>query len=88
MKVFENEREALRQTHGEVLNDMSLCKAKEAELLAYTQQVTENSVALQANLSSLEAKVSNECDQVIFRSIVFLNLAFFYFAELCDEERM
>ncbi|XP_035713324.1 coiled-coil domain-containing protein 186 isoform X1 [Folsomia candida] len=56
VKVLENECEGLRQAHVDVLNDMSVCRSKEAELLAYTQQVTEKNVALQSKLSSIEAK--------------------------------
>lgn len=55
--MLENECEGLRQAHVDVLNDMSVCRSKEAELLAYTQQVTEKNVALQSKLSSIEAKV-------------------------------
>jgi hypothetical protein len=41
----------------DALADMAVCRSKEAELLAYTQQVTEKNVTLQSEFSSVEAKV-------------------------------
>ncbi|CAG7836838.1 unnamed protein product [Allacma fusca] len=56
--ALECECEQVRHHNVELLNDMSTCRSKEIELLAYTQQVTEKNVSLQSKLSSLEAKVS------------------------------
>jgi Cys-tRNA synthase (O-phospho-L-seryl-tRNA:Cys-tRNA synthase) len=41
----------------DALADMAVCRSKEAELLGYTQQVTEKNVTLQSEFSSVEAKV-------------------------------
>jgi len=54
---LQSECEQLRQCNTDLLADMTLCRGKEAELLAYTQQVTEKNVLLQSEFSSVEAKV-------------------------------
>jgi Tfp pilus assembly protein PilN len=46
----------LRQINAELISDMSQCRAKESELLAYTQKVTEKNVFLQSEFSATEGK--------------------------------
>ena len=58
--ALECECEQIRHNNAEVLNDMSVSRSKEIELLAYTQQVTEKNVSLQSKITSFEAKVSSE----------------------------
>lgn len=77
---MEQQCEGLRQAHSDVLHDMSLSRTKEAELLAYTQQVTEKNVALQATLSSIEAKVTLTKRPNIFECPVFPDFSYHYFA--------
>jgi len=54
---LQNECQSLGKAHADSLSDMAICRAKEAELLGYTQQVTEKNVALQSEFSSVQAKV-------------------------------
>ncbi|CAL8078273.1 unnamed protein product [Orchesella dallaii] len=54
--ALQNECQQLRQAHTDSLADMAVCRSKEAELLGYTQQVTEKNVTLQSEFSSMQAK--------------------------------
>jgi hypothetical protein len=56
----QSECDQLRQCNSELLADMDICREKEAELLAYTQQVTGKNVQLQSEFSSIEAKVNSQ----------------------------
>lgn len=55
--AMQAECDQLRRCNSDLLADMGLCRKKEAELLAYTQQVTEKNVVLQSEFSSVESKV-------------------------------
>lgn len=57
MLALQNECQQLRQVHSDALADMQICRSKEAELLEYTQKVTEKNVTLQSEFSSVQAKV-------------------------------
>lgn len=50
--------ERLRQTNVELQQDAAACREREAELLDFTQKLTEKNVRLQSEFSALEAKVS------------------------------
>lgn len=52
-----NEMERLRQTNLELQQDASACREREAELLEFTQKLTEKNVRLQSEFSALEARV-------------------------------
>ncbi|KAK3921982.1 Coiled-coil domain-containing protein 186 [Frankliniella fusca] len=51
-----NEMERLRQTNVELQLDAAACREREAELLDFTQKLTEKNVRLQSEFSALEAK--------------------------------
>lgn len=55
--ALQNDCHQLRQNHTDALADMVVCRSKEAELLEYTQKVTEKNVTLQSEFSSVQAKV-------------------------------
>lgn len=50
--------ERLRLTNVELQQDAAACREREAELLDFTQKLTEKNVRLQSEFSALEAKVS------------------------------
>jgi len=52
------EVERLRMESVEVQSDMASCRRKEAELLEFTQKLTEKNVCLQSEFSSIEARAS------------------------------
>jgi hypothetical protein len=54
---LQSECDQLRRCNSELLSDMAVCRGKEAELLEYTQQVTEKNVLLQSGYSAVESKV-------------------------------
>lgn len=49
--------ERLRQTNLELQQDAAACREREAELLDFTQKLTEKNVRLQSEFSALEARV-------------------------------
>ena len=52
------ESERLKEEAKELNEDMSACRKKEAELLEFTQKLTDKNVTLQSDLAALEAKFS------------------------------
>jgi hypothetical protein len=50
--------ERLRLSNAELQQDMAACREREAELLDYTQKLTEKNVRLQLEFSATEAKVA------------------------------
>lgn len=50
------EVERLRESNEELLKEMALCREREAELLDFTQKLTEKNVRLQSEFSAIEAK--------------------------------
>ena len=50
------EVERLRQEAAEIGEDMAACRRKEAEMLDFTQKLTDKNVSLQSNLTALEAR--------------------------------
>ena len=50
------EIERLKQEAAEIGEDMAACRRKEAELLEFTQKLTDKNVSLQSNLTGLEAR--------------------------------
>ncbi|PNF15355.1 hypothetical protein B7P43_G00995 [Cryptotermes secundus] len=58
------EVERLRLSNAELQQDMAACREREAELLDYTQKLTEKNVRLQLEFSATEAKAQLlECEQ-------------------------
>jgi len=55
----QGEVEHLRLSNTELQQDMSACREREAELLDFTQKLTEKNVRLQSEFSAVEAKVMN-----------------------------
>ncbi|XP_034245355.1 coiled-coil domain-containing protein 186 isoform X2 [Thrips palmi] len=56
LSTCRNEMERLRQTNVELQQDAAACREREAELLDFTQKLTEKNVRLQSEFSALEAK--------------------------------
>ncbi len=52
------EAEGLREEAAELRGDMASCRRKEAELLEFTQKLTDKNVTLQSDLASAEARSS------------------------------
>ncbi|KAG8231829.1 hypothetical protein J437_LFUL008600 [Ladona fulva] len=52
----QGEVERLRQNNAELQQEMSACREREAELLAFTQRLTDKNVWLQSEFSATEAK--------------------------------
>lgn len=52
--------ERLRQSNLEVQQEMGKCREREAELLSFTQMLTEKNVAIQSELTGLEARVQQQ----------------------------
>jgi chromosome segregation ATPase len=60
----QGEVEHLRLSNTELQQDMSACREREAELLDFTQKLTEKNVRLQSEFSAIEAKAQQlECEQ-------------------------
>ena len=57
-KAKAKEIERLRTENQEVNEDMAACRQKEAELLEFTQKLTDKNVTLQSDLATSEAKSS------------------------------
>lgn len=54
-----NERiNLLKQRNVELESDMESCRVREAELLLFTQQLTDKNVRLQSEFTTMETKVS------------------------------
>lgn len=47
----------MKQRNTELESDMDACRVREAELLLFTQQLTEKNVRLQSEFTSMETKV-------------------------------
>lgn len=47
-----------KQRNSELESDMEACRMREAELLLFTQQLTEKNVRLQSEFTSMETKVT------------------------------
>ncbi|PSN40131.1 hypothetical protein C0J52_23823 [Blattella germanica] len=60
----QGEVERLRNSNAELQLDMSSCREREAELLNFTQKLTDKNVRLQSEFSATEAKAQQlECEQ-------------------------
>ncbi|XP_021938750.1 coiled-coil domain-containing protein 186-like isoform X2 [Zootermopsis nevadensis] len=60
----QGEVEHLRLSNAELQQDMAVCREREAELLDFTQKLTEKNVRLQSEFSATEAKAQQlECEQ-------------------------
>ena len=53
----QGEVERLRLSNAELQQDMASCREREAELLNFTQKLTDKNVRLQSEFSATEAKV-------------------------------
>jgi hypothetical protein len=49
--------EHLKVSKAELQQDMAACREREAELLDFTQKLTEKNVRLQSEFSAIEARV-------------------------------
>ncbi|XP_046386886.1 coiled-coil domain-containing protein 186-like isoform X2 [Ischnura elegans] len=54
--AVQGEVERLRQSNAELQQEMAACREREAELLAFTQRLTDKNVWLQSEFSATEAK--------------------------------
>ncbi|GJQ74839.1 hypothetical protein Trydic_g21675 [Trypoxylus dichotomus] len=58
----------LKQRNVELESDMESCRIKEAELLLFTQQLTDKNVRLQSEFTSMETKVQQlSCEQSLLK---------------------
>ncbi|CAH2005346.1 unnamed protein product [Acanthoscelides obtectus] len=58
----------LKQRNSDLESDMESCRVKEAELLIFTQQLTEKNVRLQSEFTSMETKVQQlTCEQAVLK---------------------
>lgn len=56
----------LKQRNSELETDMEACRIREAEMLLFTQQLTDKNVRLQSEFSTLETKVQQlTCEQTL-----------------------
>lgn len=51
------EVEKLRKANEDLLSDMSTCRSREKEMLAFTQELTVKNVKLLSDFSAVEEKV-------------------------------
>ncbi|XP_025830455.1 coiled-coil domain-containing protein 186 [Agrilus planipennis] len=62
---------AFKQRNIDLELDMKSCKEREAEMLAFTKQLTDKNVALQSQFTSIETKVQQlVCEQTILKNSV------------------
>lgn len=59
--------ELLKQRNQEIESDMDSCRVREAELLVFTQQLTDKNVRLQSEFTAVETKV---CSKLIIVEIL------------------
>ncbi|KRT83182.1 hypothetical protein AMK59_4005, partial [Oryctes borbonicus] len=58
----------LKQRNVELESDMEACRIKEAELLLFTQQLTDKNVRLQSEFTAMETKVQQlSCEQSLLK---------------------
>ncbi|XP_018561678.1 coiled-coil domain-containing protein 186 [Anoplophora glabripennis] len=58
----------LKQRNSELESDMESCRVREAELLLFTQQLTDKNVRLQSEFTSMETKVQQlTCEQTLLK---------------------
>lgn len=58
----------LKQRNSELETDMEACRVREAEMLTFTQQLTDKNVRLQSEFSALETKVQQlTCEQTLLK---------------------
>ncbi|KAF2896326.1 hypothetical protein ILUMI_09833 [Ignelater luminosus] len=58
----------LKQRNAELESDMELCREREAELLLFTQQLTDKNVRLQSEFTAMETKVQQlTCEQTLLK---------------------
>lgn len=58
----------LKQRNSELETDMEACRIREAEMLFFTQQLTDKNVRLQSEFSALETKVQQlTCEQTLLK---------------------
>lgn len=63
LAVCQNELETLRTSNAELVQDMTSCREREADMLEFTQKVTAKNVRLQSEFSFIEAKAQQlECE--------------------------
>lgn len=61
----------LKQRNSELENDMEACRIREAEMLLFTQQLTDKNVRLQSEFSALETKVQQlTCEQTLVKRTI------------------
>lgn len=52
-----NEMDRVRHQNEELLQDMSACRARETEMLSFTEKITTKNVQLQSEFTAVETKV-------------------------------
>nr|CAH7716678.1 unnamed protein product [Callosobruchus chinensis] len=58
----------LKQRNSDLEGDMESCRVREAELLLFTQQLTDKNVRLQSEFTSMESKVQQlSCEQAVLK---------------------
>lgn len=57
------EVDQLQSTNNELESDLLACRNKEAELLAFTQKLSDKNVQIQSQLSALQSKVKKPLEQ-------------------------
>lgn len=63
-RVCNEQIQLLKQRNAELENDIAACRDREAELLLFTQQLTDKNVRLQSEFTALETKVQQlGCEQ-------------------------
>ncbi|KAH0999368.1 hypothetical protein HUJ04_006644 [Dendroctonus ponderosae] len=60
--------ERLKERNQEIESDMDSCRVREAELLVFTQQLTDKNVRLQSEFTAVETKVQQlSCEQTVLK---------------------
>ncbi|KAF7281692.1 coiled-coil domain-containing protein 186-like [Rhynchophorus ferrugineus] len=68
LTVANEQMDLLKQRNQELESDMESCRIREAELLLFTQQLTDKNVRLQSEFTTMETKVQQlTCEQTLHK---------------------
>lgn len=68
LEASKEEVNVFKQRNGELESDMEACRVREAELLLFTQQLTDKNVRLQSEFTAMETKVQQlTCEQTMLK---------------------
>ncbi|RZC38278.1 C10orf118 -like, partial [Asbolus verrucosus] len=71
LQVCNEQIHLLKQRNAELESDIVVCRDREAELLLFTQQLTDKNVRLQSEFTALETKVQQlTCEQTLLKRSV------------------